>query len=387
MIIQSLLDTDLYKLTMMQVVLHQFPGAQVEYRFKCRNPDVDLVPYIDEIKAEITAFCQLRMQTDELHYLRSLKFLKNDFIDFLRIFQASMEFVSIREIDGECDITIRGPWLHTILFEVPILAIISEVYFRHTAANLDMQEGEKRLRDKIAYVKSHITEDGFKFSDFGTRRRFSRAWQAQVVAELSESLPHNMAGTSNLLLAKNLRLKPIGTMAHEYIQACQSLGPRLKYSQQFAFERWAREYRGDLGIALSDTYSTDAFLNDFDLYFCKLFDGARQDSGDPIEWTQQILAHYEKNRIDPKTKTLVYSDSLTFVKAIEIYQTFKHRTNLGFGIGTNLTNDVGPKAIDMVIKMVECNGQPVAKISEEPGKTMCKDASYLNYLKQVFHIQ
>lgn len=386
MIIHSLLDTDLYKFTMMQVVLHKFPGAMVEYRFKCRSPGIDLRPYVAEIKKELAHYCTLKMQKNELDYLRTLNYLKEDFVDFLKIFQSSEEFVEILD-DPEFEIIIRGPWLHTILFEVPLLAIISEVYFRNTQPQPNYEEGRRRLHEKINLIKKNKDTEAFKFSDFGTRRRFSRMWQREVVKTFTDELPNRMMGTSNVLLAKDLGIIPHGTMAHEYIQACQSLGPRLLFSQKFSFEIWAQEYRGDLGIALSDTYSLDAFLNDFDLYFCKLFDGARQDSGDTFEWGDRVIEHYKKNRIDPKTKTLVFSDSLTVTKALEIYRYFKDRTNPVFGIGTHLTNDLGYKPIDMVIKMVECNGQPVAKISDEPGKTMCRDESYLKYLRQVFKIK
>ena len=384
MIIKSLLDTDLYKLTMMQVVLHRFPSANVEYNFKCRTKDIDFKPFVDEIRQEIQAYCQLRFQPDELKYLSSVSYLKVDVIEFLRLYQPNPDYVEVKT-ENEFEVIIKGPWLHTIVFEVPLLAIISEVYMRNTHPQLDHSEGLKRLAGKIEFVQSQAADD-FRFSDFGTRRRFSRDWQRIVVAQLQKNLPQQLVGTSNLLLAKELGLKPIGTMAHEYIQACQALGPRLRDSQRFAFENWAQEYRGDLGIALSDTYTINAFLNDFDLYFCKLFDGARQDSGDPIEWTERVLAHYEARKIDPTSKTLVYSDSLTFQKAMEIYQRFEGKVQMGFGIGTHLTNDLGVPAVDIVIKMVRCNNQAVAKLSDSPGKSICPDPEYLKYLKKVFDI-
>ncbi len=385
MIIQSLLDTDLYKFTMMQVVLHHFPGANVAYRFKCRSKGVDLRPFAAEIVEEIEHYCQLRMSEDELEYLRSLPYIKADFVEFLRLFQSNSKFVEVKTTD-EFELIIRGPWLHTILFEVPILSIISEVYFRNTDHNNDLAVGRKRLDANIQYVKDHAIPGEFKFSDFGTRRRYSRAWQFEVVDRCRQELKEYFTGTSNVGLAKQFQTRAMGTMAHEYVQACQSLGPRLLYSQQFAFEVWAQEYRGDLGIALSDTLSTDAFLRDFDLYFCKLFDGARHDSGDPFEWGDKLLAHYLAKKLDPKTKTMVFSNGLTFPKAIEINDYFKNKTQPAFGIGTWLTNDVGPKSLDIVIKMIECNGQPVAKISEDPGKSMCRDESYMSYLRKVFQI-
>ncbi len=385
MIIQSLLDTDFYKFTMMQVVLHQFPSAMVEYRFKCRTEGVDLRPYANEIRKEIDELCKLRLNREELDYLSQISFFKVDFIEFLRIFQLNPEFVEI-QTDDEFSITIRGPWVHTILFEVPLLAIVSEVFYRNTQPQPDYEEGKKRLRDKIAFLKQQTAVEGFKFTEFGTRRRFSVQWQEHIIRELQVQLRDNLVGTSNVLFAKKFGLKPIGTMAHEYLQACQSLGPRLAYSQKFALEKWAEEYRGELGIALSDVYGIDAFINDFDLFFCKLFDGARHDSGDPFEWAEKLLVHYQKMGIDAKTKTFVFSDGLSFDLAVQIFKQFHERVNVMFGIGTYLTNDLGYPALQNVIKMVYCNGQPVAKVSDSPGKTMCPDPSYLAYLKQVFKI-
>lgn len=387
MIIRSLLDTDLYKFTMMQAVLHQFPGAQVEYRFKCRNADIDLRPFAADIRQAISELCSLRLSENELAYLASLRFVKPDFVDFLRLFQLQERYVDVRTDAGELEIIIRGPWLHTILFEVPVLAIVNQIYFQDRQSTVTEAEGHRRLEAKIDVVRDHPETKQFRFADFGTRRRFSTDWQRAVVTSLSEALPEHCVGTSNVLLAKDLGLIPIGTMAHEYLQACQALGPRLVDSQQFAFETWAREYRGDLGIALSDVVGIDAFLRDFDLYFCKLFDGARHDSGDPINWAERLIAHYRRHRIDPRHKNLVFSDGLDLPKALAIYDRFKDQAKLSFGIGTNLTNDLGHTALNIVIKMTECNGQPVAKLSDTAGKTMCRDETYLAYLRQVFKIQ
>src|SRR3990167_6508939 len=336
MIITSLLDTDLYKFTMMQVVLHQFPGAQVEYKFKCRNPGVQLAPFANEIRDEIRSLCCLQFQDAELAYLRSLRFIKSDFVDFLGLFKLNEKYITV----------------------------------------MPQHNGE--------------------------RRRFSRAWHEEVLRVLVARLgtgdrrpgapagPGQFAGTSNVLYAMKLGVTPLGTMAHEYLQACQALGPRLRDSQVFGFEMWAKEYRVDLGIALSDVYGMSAFLRDFDLYFCKLFDGARHDSGDPFAWGERLLDHYRKNRVDPLTKTLIFSDALTVPRTIELYQQFRGRCQLAFGIGTNLTNDLGsPPAhepLQVVIKMTRCNDQPVAKLSDTPGKGMCDDEKYLAYLRQVFDI-
>jgi nicotinate phosphoribosyltransferase len=407
MIITSLLDTDLYKFTMMQAVLHQFPGAQVEYKFKCRNPGIDpatgqakraLAPFVNEIRDEIRSLCSLQFQDAELIYLRSLRFIKSDFVDFLGLFKLNEKYIIVTpQPSGDIDITIRGPWLHTILFEIPVLAIVNEVYFRNMQQLPDLMEGRKRLDLKI----SQLREDGLhdlKIADYGTRRRFSKAWHEEVLRVLSNRLgtaqspgkasgmSGQLAGTSNVLFAMKLGLTPLGTMAHEYLQACQALGSRLRDSQIYAFESWAKEYRGDLGIALSDVYGMSAFLRDFDLYFCKLFDGARHDSGDPFKWAERMLDHYHHNRVDPRTKTLIFSDGLTVPRTIELYQQFKGRCQLAFGIGTNLTNDLGYEPLQNVIKMVRCNGQPVAKLSDSPAKDMCEDEKYLAYLRQVFDI-
>ena len=391
MIITSLLDTDLYKFTMMQAVLHQFPGAQVAYKFKCRNPGVQLAPFIDEIRAEIKALCQVHFSEDELAFIRAMRFIKSDFVDFLGLFKLNEKYITIEALpNGEIDIQIKGPWLHTILFEIPVLAIVNEVYFRNTQATPDFKEGRRRLAEKINQLNDAGLKD-LKIADYGTRRRFSRAWHEEVLrtltARLGTDVSGQFAGTSNVLLAMKLGLTPLGTMAHEYLQACQALGPRLRDSQVFGFETWAREYRGDLGIALSDVYGIEPFLRDFDMYFCKLFDGARHDSGDPFTWGERMIAHYRNNRVDPMTKTLIFSDGLTVERIIALYQQFRGRCQLAFGIGTNLTNDLGYEPLQIVIKMVECNGQPVAKLSDTPSKNMCEDQKYLAYLRQVFDIE
>ncbi|MDB5742205.1 MAG: nicotinate phosphoribosyltransferase [Polaromonas sp.] len=394
MIITSLLDTDLYKFTMMQVVLHQFPGAEVEYRFKCRNASAPgigpLAPYVNEIREEIRGLCRLHFQDAELSYLKGMRFIKSDFVDFLGIFKLNEKYVNVSALpSGEIEVSIKGPWLHTILFEIPVLAIINEVYFRNTQKQPDLQAGRTRLDTKILELQTQGLGE-LKIADYGTRRRFGKAWHEEVlrtlVSRLGTGAKGQLAGTSNVLYAMKLGLTPLGTMAHEYLQACQALGPRLRDSQVFGFEMWAKEYRGDLGIALSDVYGMSAFLRDYDLYFCKLFDGARHDSGDPFQWGERMLAHYIQNRVDPKTKTLIFSDGLTMPRTIELYRRFRGRCQLAFGIGTNLTNDLGFEPLQIVIKMVRCNGQPVAKLSDTPSKNMCDDEKYLAYLRQVFDV-
>ena len=390
MIIDSLLDTDLYKFTMQQCVLHQFPGAQVQYRFKCRTPNVDLRPFLDEINAEIDHLCELHFTDEELAYLGGLRFIKSDYVDFLSLFHLKRNYIQVVESDDyPCgiDISIKGPWLHTILFEIPVLAIVNEVYFRRLYGDLDKSEGRRRLAEKIHLLLSEPNNGDLHISDYGTRRRFSRAWQEEVLLTLKKELGPMLSGTSNVLLAKKFGLIPLGTMAHEYLQACQALGPRLRDSQVYGFEMWAKEYRWDLGIALSDVYGMEPFLKDFDMYFCKLFDGARHDSGDPFVWGERMIEHWACNKCDPRSKSLIFSDALTIPRVIELYRRFHGRVGIGFGVGTNLMNDLGPTALNVVIKMVQANGQPVAKISDAPEKGMCEDEGYLRYLRQVFGIK
>lgn len=388
-VIESLLDTDLYKFTMMQAVLHQHPGAIVQYRFKCRTPGIDLARYIDQIDAEIDALCTLRFSAEELDYVRGLRFVKPDFADFLGLFHLDRKYIALRastDVPGELELEITGPWLHTILFEVPLLAIINEVWFRNTS-EADFAEGERRLQAKAALLRDAPGFEDCRIADYGTRRRYSGRWHDHMLPRLRDALGDQFVGTSNVHLARKHGLTPHGTMAHEYLQAFQALGPRLRDSQVVALEAWAHEYRGDLGIALSDVVGTDAFLRDFDLYFCKLFDGVRHDSGDPFDWGDRMLAHFAANRVDPTSKILVFSDGLDIDKVKRLYAYFRGRCRLAFGVGTHLTNDLGPAPLNIVIKMVRCNGQPVAKLSDSPGKSMCDDAGYLAYLRQVFDVR
>ena len=394
-IIQSLLDTDLYKFTMLQVVLHKFPQAHSVYQFRCRNLDdtvYPLVDILDDLNHQLDSLCQLRFQDDELQYLRGLRFIKSDFVDYLELFQLKRRFI-VASIDhqGRLDIRIEGPMVQAMMFEIFVLAIVNELYFRRIRTDEVMAEGERRLQAKVALLKHYETsqtpnDPPFLVSDFGTRRRYSLAWQKHVIEVFNQAAPHIFRGTSNVLIAKQLGLTPIGTMAHEFLQAFQALDVRLRNFQKSALETWVQEYRGDLGIALTDVVGMDAFLRDFDLYFAKLFDGLRHDSGDPYEWGDKAYAHYKKLKIDSKTKMLTFSDGLNLEKAWDLHNYFKDRFQVSFGIGTNLTNDMGQTPLNIVLKLVECNGQSVAKISDSPGKTMTDNDTFLAYLRQVFEI-
>ncbi|WP_019702592.1 nicotinate phosphoribosyltransferase [Paracidovorax oryzae] len=391
-IIQSLLDTDLYKFTMWQALLHRHPQTQAEYRFVCRNaPAFPLAELLPQVNAELDALCALRFSPDELAYLGGLRYIKSDFVDFLRIFQFQRAFIEARAEGEQLSIVARGPQVHVMGFEIFVLAIVNELYFRRLGGGTDvLQEGRRRLAAKIARVQALAAEapraHPFEMFDFGLRRRYSATWQREVVQTFAMQAPQWFKGTSNVLLARDLELVPIGTMAHEYLQSYQALGVRLRDFQKAALEDWVQEYRGDLGIALTDTVGMDAFLADFDLYFAKLFDGLRHDSGDPVAWGEKALAHYARLRIDPHGKRLVFSDGLDVERALALHRHFGDRVQLGFGIGTQLSNDLGPRPLNIVMKIVRANGQPVAKLSDSPGKTLCDDETYLAYLRQVFSL-
>lgn len=388
-IIQSLMDTDYYKLTMMQAVLHHYPNAEVEWAFRSRSEE-DLSPYLDAIREQMEALAELRFEPAELAFLENIPYMQPDFIRFLGLFRFDPRYVRVELEAGELVVYLRGPWLHVILFEVPLLAIISEVRNRVRYPHVTLEQAEARLDEKLEWLRAEASDQelaGFNLADFGTRRRFSFAVQARVVERLKTDFPGNFVGTSNLHLAHKLQLKPMGTMAHEWIMAHQQLGPRLIDSQSAALDCWAREYRGALGIAITDCITMDAFTADFDLYLAKLFDGLRHDSGDPIEWAEKAIAHYRRLGIDPMTRQLVFSDGLDFPKALGIYRALAGRSNTSYGIGTQLTCDIpGVEPTNMVIKMTSCNGQPVAKISDSPGKTMCRDEAFVAYLKHVFSV-
>ncbi len=391
-VITSLLDTDLYKFTMWQAMLHRFPQTQAEYSFHSRRPAAyPLAELLPEVERELDHLCALSLRADELAYLRGWRFIKSDFVDFLRIFRFQRDFIEVRADGPELVIVTRGPQVHVMAFEIFVLAIVNELYFRRFAADAALAEGRRRLAHKIERLRAFAQEPPrlhpFEMFDFGLRRRYSGAWQREVVDRFRRELPDYFKGTSNVWLAKELGLVPIGTMAHEYLQSFQALDVRLRDSQRAALESWVQEYRGDLGIALTDVIGMDAFLADFDLYFAKLFDGLRHDSGDPVWWGEKALAHYDKLRIDAHTKRLVFSDGLDIDTALRLYRHFADRTQLGFGIGTHLSNDMGLQTLHIVMKLTRVNGQPVAKLSDSPGKTMCDDETFLAYLRQVFEVK
>ncbi|WP_321368416.1 nicotinate phosphoribosyltransferase [uncultured Desulfuromusa sp.] len=389
LLIDSLLDTDLYKITMLQAFYHtsEFRTVDVEWKFACRDlKGFNLAALIPEIMRQLEHLCCLSFTDEELDYLATFPFIKVDLIEFLRIFRLDMRFVQLRPAGKDIELRFRGPLIHVTLFEIYVLAIISELHTFQHCGGFELETAEHILTGKIALLKQQGPMTGFSFADFGTRRRASKNRQKQVLLRLQRELPDYFSGTSNLHFARTLGMMPIGTMAHEWFQSWQAI-TRLADAQKAALEGWVHEYRGRLGIALTDCYSMDSFIRDFsDPYFIKLYDGLRHDSGSPFVWGEKAISMYQRMGIDPLTKTLVFSDSLNFPRMLEIYEYFKGRARMSFGIGTNLTNDVGIPSLDMVIKLVAVNGKPVAKISDEPGKSMCEDPEYLRYLASVYEI-
>jgi nicotinate phosphoribosyltransferase len=391
-VVRSLLENDLYKFTMWQAFFHSQPDAQAEYLFVCRNtPAYPLSELASDVNRELDHLCSLSFAEDELAYLRELRYIRASFVDFLSIFRFQRRFISVEKAGDTLAIRANGPQVHVMGFEIYVLYIVNELYFRRFDQQDALSEGRRRLADKLALLRAFgeqpACRNPFQFFDFGARRRFSGEWHEEVVATLAREVPQFFKGTSNVYLAKQYGLVPIGTMAHEYLQSYQAFGVRLRDFQKAALEGWVQEYRGDLGIALTDVVGMDAFLADFDLYFAKLFDGLRHDSGDPVTWGEKAIAHYNKLRLDPMTKRLVFSDGLDLPASIALYRHFADRIMTGFGIGTNLTNDVGIQPLNIVMKLMSCNGQPVAKLSDSPGKTLCTDETFLAYLRQVFQHQ
>lgn len=388
-IINSLLETDMYKFSMGQTIFHQFTSYKTTWTFKCRNKDVHFTDeMVEEIKEQVQAFCQLRFTEEELEYLDNITWIKGTYVDFLRLWQPRYEEFTITT-DAPCGLAIdaAGTWLNTSMYEIPVLAIVNEVYFR-MAYDYDvlLKQFKRRLDEKVRLLE----EDTYRlsdFSEFGLRRRLSAEAQEMAVKAIAEvELPadSHFIGTSNVYLAKKFNLKPVGTMAHEWIM-CTGQGNHKHnpaYSNWYALDAWVKEYGILNGIALTDTITTDCFLRDFQLTYATLFSGVRHDSGDPYEWGEKMIAHYNSLGINPRTKTLLFSDSLDFERATALYDYFKDKAKVAFGIGTFISNDTDEEALNIVMKTTKCNGMDVAKISDVAGKGMCKNPDYVDYLNR-----
>ena len=382
-IVISLLDTDLYKFNMDQVIFHKHTDLCGKYYFKCRNENIRFTPeMLDEINSQVDHLCTLRFRKDELDYLRSIRFIKNDYVEFLRLWRPIREYVTIDlSADGELSVIVDGPLFSAMQFEIHLLEIINEVYFRMTYDyDALLKSAEEKLNAKIKALNDGTYT--FPFAEFGCRRRLSREWEDVVVRRLSTETD-KCTGTSNVYLAMKYNLTPIGTYAHEFVQMYQGIDRYpLAYTNHYAMRDWYDEYDGDNGTALTDTITTDLFLLDFNRSMVNNYTGVRHDSGDPYVWGEKIIAHYQKYGVDPKTKLLLFSDGLDFDRAQKLYDYFKDRTKVSFGIGTFCSNDTGVEPLNIVIKLQYVNDKPVAKLSDTPEKSMCHDEAYLKYLKR-----
>lgn len=387
-IINSLLEIDMYKFSMGQAIYHQFSDYKTTWTFKCRNKDVMFTPeMVEEIKNQIRAYCELRFTEEELNYLNNIKWIKGSYVDFLRLWRPRFEDFEINT-DGDHGISIeaKGTWLNTSMYEIPTLAIVNEVYFRmaHDYNNL-FASFKERAVEKVKKIENGEYNIG-TFSEFGLRRRLSAEAQEFIVKELvSHNYPGSkFIGTSNVYLAMKHGIVPVGTMAHEWIM-CAGQGNHKHnpaYSNWYALDAWVKEYGVLNGIALTDTITTDCFLKDFQLTYATLFSGVRHDSGDPYAWGDKMINHYESLGINPKTKTLLFSDSLDFERADALNTYFKDKAIPAFGIGTYLSNDTCVPALNIVMKTTFCNGTDVAKLSDVAGKGMCKNPEYVDYLQR-----
>ena len=386
-VLHTLLDTDAYKLHMQQAVFHHYHDVQVAAEFRCRGDDL-LGIYADAIREQVDAMQHLRLRDEEFQWLSGLPFFKEDYLQWLRNFRYDPAQVQISNDNGKLHIRLEGPWREVIMWEVPLLAVISELVHHFRSPEVSVDQALDTLEHKLvdfAQLTDSLDMSRFRLMDFGTRRRFSREVQQAIVERLQQE-PW-FVGTSNYDLARRLNLTPMGTQAHEWFQAHQQISPELATSRRAALAAWLEEYPDQLGIALTDCITMDAFLRDFGPEFATAYQGLRHDSGDPQEWGEKAIAHYQKLGIDPMSKVLVFSDNLDLPKAVGMYRHFSSRVNLAFGIGTRLTCDIPQvKPLNIVIKLVECNGKPVAKLSDSPGKTICHDKAFVRALRKAFDL-
>lgn len=366
-IIESILDTDLYKLSMQHAVLQKFPNIKVKYTFIDRNKRKYPRGFVSTVRMHINHMKHVSLHSFEEKFLQTIKYFPKSYIDFLKgyRFDPDNEVNVYLDHNDNLRVEIEGYWYRTILWEVPILAIISEAYYQETEQTpiIDIEHDIKKLRQ--------MEEHNAYFSEFGTRRRYSYNVQDTIVSVFKTNANHCFVGTSNVHLAQKYGLKAIGTMAHEWIMAHAAMFG-YKLCNKMALDNWSDVYHGNLGIALADTYTTDVFLRSFDTKMAKLFDGVRQDSGDPYEFADKVIAHYKSLGIDPMSKSIIFSDALDIKKACEIKEYCVGKIKSSFGIGTHLTNDVGVDPLNIVIKLsdVQVNGQwtPIIKLSDSIGK-------------------
>lgn len=369
-VLLSILDNDFYKFTMQQGVIRLFPNAKVRYQFINRGKHSFPAGFSAALSKSVNAMAALKLTAAEKIFLQTTcPYLDPVYLDFLEGYRYQPGEVKIEQYGDQLEIHIEGLWYRTILWEVPIMSLISELFYMLTHSESISKEKVTTLtRKKIEKYR----ELGVTIAEFGTRRRFSYANHRLVIQVLEEYGTGSFIGTSNVHMAMLYHTKPIGTHAHEWFMF-HAARYGFKMANTLGLEHWVQIYRGDLGIALSDTYTTDLFFKQFDKMFSKLFDGVRHDSGDPLVFADKVIAHYQRMGIDPKSKTIIFSDALNYEKVERIANYCSNKIGISFGIGTNLTNDAGPEPMNMVIKMTEAQPQDedwieVIKLSDEQAK-------------------
>jgi nicotinate phosphoribosyltransferase len=368
--IQSILDNDLYKFSMQNAVVKLFPRAKARYQFINRGNTHFPDGFSEILRREIANLSQLALTSKEKEYLKNRCFYFDPtYFDFLMGFRYDPSEVGVIQKGGELQVFIEGYWYRTILWEVPLMALISELYFKMTGQAVFP---ESKIIDIAKEKAARFNMLGVTVADFGTRRRYSFENHERIINALKTYGRPSFVGTSNVYFAMKYDIIAIGTHAHEWFMF-HGAKYGYKMANQLALDNWVEVYRGDLGIALSDTFTTEVFFRAFDTKLAKLFDGVRQDSGDPVAFAEKTIEHYKKLRIDPMSKTIIFSDGLNPAVVEEIAKFCRNKIKMSFGIGTNLTNDVGVKPLNIVIKMIEAKSdnedwQPTIKLSDVPGK-------------------
>jgi len=380
--ITSLLDTDQYKASMQQAVYYLFPNDQAEYRFINRGSHKFNLLFLEQFEREVAHLSELRLTEGELVFLRrECPYLSEKYLQYLYAYHFTPSQLTYILNGDSFELSINGPWLETILWEVPLLAIISEVYYKTVDLTWTFSAHTQKTfaKDKIQFLNDNDCD----VIEFGTRRRRDYRTQSLFIDTVKE-FP-NFKGTSNLHFAHKYNIPAKGTNAHEWYQAISKL-IGLKEANRFALKLWKAVYNNDLKVALSDTFGTDAFLEDFDYELASFYDGVRQDSGFPLTFVDKMLRHYCKLGIDPKTKIFLFSDNLNKEKAMEINKYVDERAKTLFGIGTYFTNDYNyqhSKALNVVIKLYKINNSSVAKLSDDEGKES-GDPFAIEEVKRIF---
>lgn len=368
--LNSILDNDFYKFTMQHAVIKLFPKARARYAFINRGKHTFPEGFADALRDSVDQMALLQLTREEKTYLvATCPYLDPTYFDFLQGYRYDPSEVTILQQGDDLTVTIAGYWYRTILWEVPLLSLISELFYKlHHLKGAEEEEIVATAKDKIG----RYAQLGVTIAEFGTRRRHSYHTHRLVVKALRDFGPECFIGTSNVHMAMLYQTRPIGTHAHEWFMF-HAAKYGFKMANRLGLEHWAQVYRGDLGIALSDTYTSTVFFASFDKMFAKLFDGVRHDSGDALTFANKAISHYRSKGIDPLSKTIIFSDGLDYDKVARIAQHCKGKIGMSFGIGTNFTNDVGLPPMNIVLKMTEAHPDDgewthVVKLSDVHGK-------------------